>query len=109
MGVKFPWQKNDETGATAAEAGHEADAADAHGASKSQVALAWLLARPAVTSVILGARTVSQLQDNLGAADLVLEDAELTALTDASAPRVDDYPYGTAGVAQRVRKISGGR
>ncbi len=83
--------------------------ADAHGASRSQVALAWLLARPAVTSVILGARTVSQLEDNLGAADLVLTDDELRALTDASAPRVDDYPYGTAGVAQRERRITGGR
>ena len=83
--------------------------AEAHGASKSQVALAWLLARPAVTSVILGVRTTGQLADNLGAADLVLDDAELQALTDASTPRVDDYPYGTAGVAQRQRKIAGGR
>jgi len=83
--------------------------AEAHGASKSQVALAWLLARPAVTSVILGVRTTDQLADNLGAADLVLDDAELQALTDASTPRVDDYPYGTAGVAQRQRKIAGGR
>ncbi|OII37357.1 aldo/keto reductase [Curtobacterium sp. MMLR14_010] len=83
--------------------------ADAHEASRSQVALAWLLARPAVTSVILGVRTLDQLADNLGAADLVLDDAELQALTDASAPRIDDYPYGTAGVAQRERKIAGGR
>ncbi|PZE81748.1 aldo/keto reductase [Curtobacterium sp. MCBD17_032] len=83
--------------------------ADAHGASRSQVALAWLLARPAVTSVILGARTVEQLQDNLGAADLVLDPAELQTLTEASAPRIDDYPYGTAGVAQRERKVTGGR
>ncbi|MGI8415891.1 MAG: aldo/keto reductase, partial [Nakamurella sp.] len=68
--------------------------AAAHSASASQVALAWLLGRPAVTSVILGARTVKQLQDNLGAADLTLTDAELQQLTDASAPQVDDYPYG---------------
>ncbi|MFA0848555.1 aldo/keto reductase [Curtobacterium sp. WHRI 8282] len=85
------------------------EVADAHDASKSQVALAWLLARPAVTSVILGVRTLSQLEDNLGAADLVLTDGELDRLTDASAPRIDDYPYGTAGVAQRERKITGGR
>ena len=83
--------------------------ADAHGASRSQVALAWLLARPAVTSVILGVRTLSQLEDNLGAADLVLDESELQTLTDVSAPRIDDYPYGTAGVAQRERKITGGR
>ncbi|MBK0296838.1 aldo/keto reductase, partial [Bacillus sp. S34] len=52
---------------------------------------------------------VSQLEDNLGAADLVLDQAELDTLTEASAPRIDDYPYGTAGVAQRERKITGGR
>ncbi|WP_423920824.1 aldo/keto reductase [Frigoribacterium sp. 2-23] len=85
--------------------------ASAHDASASQVALAWLLRRPAVTSVILGARTVSQLQDNLGASSLAarLTDDEVARLTDASAPRIDDYPYGVAGVAQRDRKIGGGR
>lgn len=83
--------------------------AEAHGASSSQVSLAWLGAQPAVTSVILGARTVKQLQDNMGAVDLGLSAEELQRLTDASAPRIDDYPYGTAGVAQRHRKIEGGR
>ncbi|MEO8907306.1 MAG: aldo/keto reductase, partial [Microbacteriaceae bacterium] len=83
--------------------------ADAHGASLAQVALAWLGSRPAVTSVILGARTVEQLTDNLGAADLDLSSDELRTLTDASAPVIDDYPYGTAGVAQRGRKLTGGR
>ena len=83
--------------------------ADARDVSASQVALSWLADRPAVTSVILGARTVEQLSDNLAAADLVLTDDETTRLTDASAPRVDDYPYGTAGVAQRSRKLTGGR
>jgi aryl-alcohol dehydrogenase-like predicted oxidoreductase len=83
--------------------------ATAHGCSEAQVSLAWLLGRPAVTSVILGARTVEQLVDNLGAADLDLTDDEATRLTDASTPRVDDYPYGTAGVAQRSRTLTGGR
>lgn len=78
-------------------------------ASASQVALAWLAAQPAVTSVILGARTVDQLVDNLGAADLVLSAAELQRLSDASTPHVDDYPYGVAGVQQRHRKLTGGR
>ncbi|RFA18110.1 aldo/keto reductase [Subtercola boreus] len=86
----------------------EAIASD-HDASASQVALAWLLAQPAVTSVILGARTVDQLTDNLGASALRLSDAEVARLSEASAPRADDYPYGTAGVAQRLRKITGGR
>ena len=46
--------------------------AEARGVSMAQVALAWLVDRPAVTSVILGARTLEQLDDNLGAAGLHL-------------------------------------
>jgi len=84
-------------------------AAEAHDVSYSQIALAWLLAQPAVTSVILGARTVEQLQDNLGSTDVVLTPDELSALDAASTPRIDDYPYGTAGVAQRNRNLVGGR
>lgn len=79
--------------------------ADVRGASPSQVALAWLGEQPAVTSVILGARTIEQLDDNLGAADLQLSPEELTRLTDVSAPRADDYPYGPAGVQQRRRSL----
>lgn len=85
------------------------EVADAHSASMSQVALAWLAQQPAVTSVILGARTVEQLDDNLGAADLELSPDALARLTEVSAPQVDDYPYGTAGVQQRHRSITGGR
>jgi aryl-alcohol dehydrogenase (NADP+) len=85
------------------------DIANAHGVSSSQVALRWLGDRPTVTSVILGARTVEQLRDNMAATDLVLSDEETQRLTDASTPRVDDYPYGTAGVAQRHRAIAGNR
>ncbi|WP_353650394.1 aldo/keto reductase [Nakamurella sp. A5-74] len=80
-----------------------------HGVGAAQVSLAWLLSRPAMTSVILGARTVAQLESNLAAADLELSAAELQRLTEASAPRPDDYPYGAAGVAQRHRGITGGR
>ncbi len=83
--------------------------AGAHSASASQVALAWLAAQPAVTSVILGARTVKQLADNMAAVDLDLGVDELQRLTDASAPEMDDYPYGAAGVQQRNRPIEGGR
>jgi aryl-alcohol dehydrogenase-like predicted oxidoreductase len=80
-----------------------------HDATASQISIAWLLAQPAMTSVILGARTVDQLVDNLGATDLELSAEELARLSEASAPRADDYPYGSAGVAQRERKIGGGR
>ena len=62
------------------------------GHAPSQVALAWLLARPAVSSVIFGARTVAQLDENLGAADLVLPPDALARLDAASAPELD-YPY----------------
>lgn len=79
--------------------------ADGRGVSMSQVALAWLADRPAVTSVILGARTVEQLDDNLGAAGLHLSDKETALLTDASAPIVSDYPYGGPGVYQRGRSL----
>ncbi|MCP2032035.1 aryl-alcohol dehydrogenase-like predicted oxidoreductase [Okibacterium sp. HSC-33S16] len=85
------------------------DSAEAHSVSAAQVALAWLGAQPAVTSVILGARTVEQLTDNMAAADLKLSSEELQRLTDASAPEMDDYPYGVAGIAQRNRPITGGR
>jgi aryl-alcohol dehydrogenase-like predicted oxidoreductase len=66
--------------------------ADAHGASPAQVALAWLLGRPAVSSVIIGARTDEQLADNLGAAKLELDEAERRRLDEVSAPRII-YPY----------------
>ena len=56
----------------------------AHRVSSAQVALAWLLGRPAVTSVIVGARTDEQLADNLAATDLVLTDAERSRLDEVS-------------------------
>ena len=66
--------------------------ADAHGASPAQVALAWLLTRPAVTSLIIGARTDEQLLDNLGAASLALAADERAALDKVSAPDLI-YPH----------------
>ncbi|MBZ9939306.1 aldo/keto reductase [Mesorhizobium sp. BR1-1-16] len=85
------------------------DIAEAHGVSMAQVALAWVAAQPAVTSVILGARTREQLADNLGAASLVLTDEEIQALNAVSKPQMSEYPYGTAGIGQRNRKMEGGR
>lgn len=81
------------------------EVADASGGSMAQVALAWVAAQPAVTSVILGARTVAQLADNLGAADLVLPQEALDRLTAVSAPTMDDYPYGALGIGQRRREV----
>jgi aryl-alcohol dehydrogenase-like predicted oxidoreductase len=56
------------------------------------VALAWLLARPSVSSVIFGARSVDQLDDNLKAADLELSAEDVKKLDDASAYELG-YPY----------------
>ncbi|MEU4295072.1 aldo/keto reductase [Kribbella sp. NPDC026596] len=83
--------------------------AEARGISMAQVALAWLVDRPAMTSVILGARTLEQLDDNLAAADLHLTAEETDKLDRASDPGAADYPYGGPGVAQRGRPIAGGR
>jgi aryl-alcohol dehydrogenase-like predicted oxidoreductase len=66
--------------------------AEAHEVSPAQVTLAWLLARPAVTSLVIGARTDEQLADNLEAADLVLTEAEHARLARVSAPPLL-YPY----------------
>ena len=63
----------------------------------AQVALAWLVDRPTVTSVILGARTLEQLQDNLGAAGLHLSEEETARLDAASDPARRTTP--TAGRA----------
>jgi aryl-alcohol dehydrogenase-like predicted oxidoreductase len=83
--------------------------AEDRGVSMAEVALAWVTDRPAVTSTILGARTVSQLQTNLRAAGLHLTQAETAALDAASAPQVADYPYGELGVEQRARDLPGSR
>jgi len=68
------------------------DVAAAHDASPAQVALAWLLGRPAVTSLIIGARNDDQLRDNLGAASLSLAADERAALDKVSAPDLV-YPH----------------
>lgn len=85
------------------------EVADGRGVSMAQVALAWLHDRPAVTSVILGARTLEQLKDNLGAAGLHLSAEETARLDAASDPGAADYPYGEPGQQQRSRRIEGGR
>ena len=83
--------------------------ADGRGVSMAEVALAWLVARPAVTSVILGARTLEQLEGNLASADLTLTAAETADLDEASDPHPADYPYGAPAIEQRGRVIQGGR
>ncbi|ROU02563.1 aldo/keto reductase [Histidinibacterium lentulum] len=85
------------------------DVADRNDATMAQVALAWVAAQPAVTSVLIGARSEVQLADNLAAADLALAAEDLALLTAASAPQHNVYPYGVQADQQRHRNITGGR
>ncbi|WP_438747703.1 aldo/keto reductase [Pararhizobium sp. O133] len=68
------------------------DIAGSRNVSAAQVAIAWLIGRKAVTSVIVGGRTEAQFRDNLAAADLVLSAEERRRLDEVSAPPVI-YPY----------------
>ena len=76
----------------------------------AQVALAWLVDRPAVTSVILGARTVDQLDDNLAAAGLHLcRRGDREAHGRASTPGTGGLPVRRRRASQqRGRKLEGG-
>jgi len=65
---------------------------ESHGVSAARVSLAYLLAKPAVTSLVIGARTPEHLRDNLAAADLTLSDDEIAALDDVSGEPLR-YPY----------------
>ncbi|QUS41033.1 aldo/keto reductase [Tardiphaga alba] len=87
--------------------------ADEIGTTPSQVAIAWTLANPAVVSPILGARTLAQAEDNLGALNVSLSSGQLTRLGEASAPSpifparfvgrpmVQQLIFGGASVAAR--------
>ncbi|NYE62050.1 aryl-alcohol dehydrogenase-like predicted oxidoreductase [Duganella sp. 1224] len=73
--------------------------AEAHQCTPARVALAWLLSRPVVTSVIMGAKRVDQLQDNLAAAELKLSAEELRLLDEVSAlpPEYPGWMLATQG------------
>ena len=66
--------------------------AEAHGVSAARVALAYLLAKPAVTSLIVGARTEEQLADNLAAAEMTPTADEIARLDEVSAQPLR-YPH----------------
>ena len=63
------------------------EVAKKHNASMSQIALAWLLHRPVITSPIIGPRDGRQLQDNLGTIDVSLDDKDMVKLNEISAWR----------------------
>ena len=65
--------------------------AEAHGCSPARIALAWLLSKPVVTSVLVGAKRLSQLEDNIAAVDITLSEEELRQL-DAISELPPEYP-----------------
>lgn len=65
---------------------------ESHGVSAAQVALAWILTRPGVTTAVIGARKRAQLEDNLAAARLELSSDDITAIEQAGRPDLL-YPY----------------
>jgi aryl-alcohol dehydrogenase-like predicted oxidoreductase len=75
--------------------------AKAHDTSVARVAIAWVLAKPWVTSVIIGARTQAQLDDNLEATKLTLSADEMTKLDELSAQPLE-YPFW---MVERFRKM----
>ncbi|KUN18436.1 dehydratase [Streptomyces corchorusii] len=80
--------------------------AQERGVTPAQAALAWVAARKGVSSVLLGARTLEQLQGNLAAGGLVLSPEETARLDKAGEPFID-YPYGPMAAALRTREVSG--
>lgn len=63
------------------------------GVTPSQVALAWLMWQPGVTSVIIGPRTIEQLDDNVGAASVEITDADRARLDEVAEPELAIVPY----------------
>ena len=67
--------------------------ADEKNCTPSQVALAWLEKQPGVTSVIIGPRTMSQLEDNLGAVNVAISDEDRRRLDEVAEPELAIVPY----------------
>lgn len=87
-----------------------------HGVSPAQVAIAWLLTRPGVASVLIGASNATQLEDNLGAARLRLRDEDLAELDEATKPTplypnwftdlaADSRAHNALGVPLKVKPL----
>ena len=81
--------------------------AQVHDATVARVALAWLLHKPGVTSVIIGAKKMHQLEDNLKAVDIQFSEAEMARLDEVSA-LTPEYPgWFSAGPTDRLPGAKG--
>jgi Predicted oxidoreductases (related to aryl-alcohol dehydrogenases) len=80
--------------------------ARAHDCSPARISLAWLLTKPVVTSVILGAKRLDQLRDNLAAMELELNDEEIRELDEVSAlpPEYPGWMFKSQG-ADRLAPV----
>jgi aryl-alcohol dehydrogenase-like predicted oxidoreductase len=81
--------------------------AERYGATVAQVALAWLLYQPSVSSVIIGAKNTTQLKDNLGAVDLKLDAEDLKQLDEVSklTPEYPGWMFGVQGSDRRPGEV----
>jgi aryl-alcohol dehydrogenase-like predicted oxidoreductase len=77
--------------------------ADAHGATRAQVALAWLHSKPVVSAPLVGANTITQIDDAIASLDIELTDGELAALEGPYTPRYDFQGISDEAELQRIR------
>ncbi|MBA2363273.1 MAG: aldo/keto reductase [Chloroflexia bacterium] len=75
------------------------------GCSPSQIALAWVKNQPAITSPIIGPRTMEQLEDNLGAANVQLAEEEMDQLNEVSLPGRAVVPYYEADFGPHLVRV----
>ena len=79
--------------------------AEAKGCSMSQLALAWCMQQPGVTSPIIGPRTMGQLEDNLGARDLTIDDHDRTTIDALVPPGTMVSPFYEADFGPHTHRI----
>jgi aryl-alcohol dehydrogenase-like predicted oxidoreductase len=86
------------------------DVAKKLGTTPARAALAWVQAQPGVTSTIIGARTMEQLDDNLGGLDVTLSAEQLKALDEVSRPKLNfpyDFVRNSAGFGHSGATVNG--
>lgn len=76
------------------------------GSTPGAVAIAWLAARPAVSTVVIGVRHLEQLRSNLEGVKLTLPAEHIARLDAASSPELDDYPYYPQAARMRARTLT---
>ena len=79
--------------------------AEAKGCSMSQLALAWCMQQPGVTSPIIGPRTMGQLEDNLGARDLTIDDTDRATIDALVPPGTMVSPFYEADFGPHTHRI----